>query len=127
MVTTDAVLTEVTDRFHALVADARHSVYEVRRITPAHASRPGASANTARAVRACATGSRAQMQARLRRTPGTARVGADGITRHQLTEPGPDLPRLEHFYVSAPAVVDDKQLPGFEQWWQHATTNDVLF
>ena len=43
------------------------------------------------------------------------------------SERGEQLPALEHFYVVCPAVVDDKARPGFESWWQEATTDDVLF
>jgi hypothetical protein len=54
-------------------------------------------------------------------------LGADGIARHVLRARGEHLPALEHFYVVCPAVVDDKARPGFESWWQEATTDDVLF
>jgi hypothetical protein len=40
---------------------------------------------------------------------------------------GEQPPALEQFYVVCPAVVDDKARPGFESWWQEATTDDVLF
>jgi hypothetical protein len=46
---------------------------------------------------------------------------------YRLHERGEQLPALEHFYVVCPAVVDDKARPGFESWWQEATTDDVLF
>jgi hypothetical protein len=54
-------------------------------------------------------------------------VGRDGIVRHVLRERSAESPALEHFYVVCPAVVEDKQRPGFEAWWQEATTDDVLF
>jgi hypothetical protein len=43
------------------------------------------------------------------------------------SERSAELPALEHFYVVCPAVVEDKQRPGIETWWQEATTDDVLF
>jgi hypothetical protein len=75
-----------------------------------------------------ARGSRRQMNDELRQRGGDRQLGTDDIVRHILREErGEQLPALEHFYVVCPAVVDDKARPGFESWWQEATTDDVLF
>lgn len=76
-------------------------------------------------MRAVARGGRAQVNDELRRLPGERRVGTDGIVRHFLRERGEQLPALEHFVVVCPAVVEDKARPGFDAWWQEATTDDV--
>ncbi len=67
------------------------------------------------------------MNDELRGLPGTRRVGDDQIVRHVLRERGEQLPALEHFFVVCPAVVEDKARPGFDLWWQVATTDAVLF
>jgi hypothetical protein len=122
-----AGLVDVQDRFERMLDDAEHAIYEVRRLTRGSSARPHGRGITARSVRAIARGSRAQMDDRLRRGGGDRRVGGDGIVRHVVRERGVLLPALEHFYVVCPAVVEDKARPGFESWWQEATTDDVLF
>ncbi|MBF6260255.1 hypothetical protein IU468_28810, partial [Nocardia farcinica] len=53
-------------------------------------------------------------------------LGDDGIARAVV--PGRDGTgphELEHFFVVAPAVVADKERPGFADWWAHATGTDL--
>ncbi|WP_286131885.1 hypothetical protein [Mycobacterium sp. IS-1556] len=122
-----AGLTEVQERYQALLADQPHALYEVRRLTRRSSKRPHGRGITARSVRAVAHGTREQMTSQLAAQPGEHHAGPDGITRHVLRARGAELPSLEHFYVVCPAVVEDKARPGFEEWWQEATSDDVLF
>jgi hypothetical protein len=110
-----------------MLAECEHAIYEVRRLTRRSPLRPSGRGITARAVRAVARGTRQQMHDALAQLPGDRQVGADNIVRHVLRERSAELPALEHFYVVCPAVVEDKQRPGFDTWWQEATTDDVLF
>jgi hypothetical protein len=110
-----------------MLDDCEHAIYEVRRLTRRSSVRPHGRGITARSVRAVARGSREQMDDELRGLAGQRRVGADGIVRHVLRERGEQLPALEHFFVVCPAVVEDKGRPGFDSWWQEATTDAVLF
>jgi hypothetical protein len=122
-----AGLTEVQARFDAMLDECDHAVYEVRRLTRRSSVRPHGRGITARSVRAVARGTRKQMDEELRGLAGERRVGADGIARHVLRERSEQLPALEHFFVVCPAVVEDKERPGFEAWWQEATNDAVLF
>ncbi len=102
--------------------DGHWSVYEVRRVTrPGNGGKRGI---TARSVRVLGTGTRAQMTALLASQPGRRRTERDGITRHVLRERATD--GADHLMVTAPAGVEAKQRPGFEQWWQEAV-GDGLF
>ena len=56
------------------------------------------------------------MDAHLSGLPGRREVGADHIVRHHLAV----ADNCEHFFVVAPAVVDDKQRPAFETHWAQA-------
>jgi hypothetical protein len=122
-----ADLPGVQERFDAKLAECEHAIYEVRRLTRRSSLRPSGRGITARSVRAVARGTRQQMHDALAHLPGDRQVGADDIVRHVLRERSAELPALEHFYVVCPAVVEDKQRPGFDTWWQEATTDDVLF
>ncbi|HEX7823659.1 MAG TPA: hypothetical protein VF477_02030, partial [Mycobacterium sp.] len=122
-----ARLTEVQAQFAAILENCDHAVYEVRRLTRRSSSRAHGRGITARSVRTVGRGSRQLMDEKLRTLAGERRVGADGIVRQVIRERGEQLPALEHFYVVCPAVVEDKARPGFEVWWQEATTDDVLF
>lgn len=122
-----AGLTEVQAHYQALLADKPHAVYEVRRLTRRSSKRPDGRGITARSVRAVAHGTREQMTRQLAAQPGDRHDGPDGITRHVLRARGTELPSLEHFYVVCPAVVEDKARPGFDEWWQEATSDAVLF
>lgn len=122
-----AGLTQVRARFDAMLDECEHAVYEVRRLTRRSSSRAQGRGITARSVRAVARGSRRQMDEELGSHAGERQIGADGIVRQVLRERGDQLPALQHFFVVCPAVVDSKQRPGFEAWWQEATTDAVLF
>jgi hypothetical protein len=124
---TSGGLTEVHAPFRGMLDECEHAIYEVRRLTRRSSTRAQGRGITARSVRAVAHGSRGQMDQELRRYAGEPRVGADGILRRVVRERGDLLPALEHFFVVCPAVVEDKQRPGFEAWWQEATTDAVLF
>lgn len=116
----EAGLVEVEVAFEQMMAETEFAVYEVRRVT--QAGRDGRRGVTARSVRRLATGSRTDMDARLGELPGHRDIGADRIVRHRF----PAAANCEHFYVVAPAVVDDKQRPAFESLWAQAH-NDALF
>jgi hypothetical protein len=122
-----AGLTEVQAQFDAMLDECEHAVYEVRRLTRRSSVRAHGRGITARSVRAVARGSREQMEEELRECAGERRIGADGIVRHVVRARSEQLPALEHFFVVCPAVVEDKARPGFEVWWQEATTDAVLF
>lgn len=122
-----AGLVGVQAQCEELLADSEHAIYEVRRLTRKSSVRPHGRGITARSVRAIARGTRERMIEELVHLPGERHVGADGITRHVLRARGAELPALEHFYVVCPAVVEDKARPGFDEWWQEATSDDVLF
>lgn len=59
------------------------------------------------------------MSERLLAQPGRRVHGADGIVRHVLRDRSTD--HVDHLFVAGPAGAQDKQRPGFEQWWQEAT------
>jgi len=115
-----AGLIEVELAFQRLMDEAEFAVYEVRRVTPR--SRGGGKGITARSVRRLATGSRADMDAHLAELPGRRDIGTDRIVRHRIAT----ADNCEHFYVVAPAVVDNKQRPSFETLWAQANS-DSLF
>lgn len=122
-----AGLLDVQARCQAMIEDCEHAVYEVRRPTRRSSLRPGGRGITARSVRAVARGSREQMHHALAGFPGDRQLGAGGVVRHILRRRTSELPAVEHFYVVCPGVVEDKERPGFEAWWQEASTDDVLF
>ncbi len=124
---TRAGLGEVQALFGALLGECEYAVYEVRRLTRRSAARVQGRGITARSVRAVVRGTRQQMRDELARCGGVRLIGADGIERHFLRQRGEQLPALEHFFVVCPAVVEDKERPGFREWWQEATSHDVLF
>lgn len=59
------------------------------------------------------------IEERLKEQAGRRGDRPDGITRHILRERATD--GVDHLYVAAPAGVEAKQRPGFENWWQEAT------
>ncbi|WP_292976259.1 hypothetical protein [Mycobacterium sp.] len=120
-------LTDVQARYRAMLDESEHAIYEVRRLTRRSSARPHGRGITARSVRTIARGSFDQMNDELHGLPGERRVGVDGIVRHVVRARSEQLPALEHFYAVCPAVVEDKERPGFQTWWQEATTNEVLF
>jgi hypothetical protein len=122
-----AELVDVLALFAAMLEECEHAIYEVRRLTRRSSLRSHGRGITARSVQAVARGSREQMNDQLRGLAGERRVGADGIVRHILCAHDGQLPALEHFFVVCPAVVEDKARPGFDSWWQEATTDAVLF
>lgn len=122
-----AGLTDVQARYRAMLDESEHAIYEVRRLTRRSSARPRGRGITARSVRTIARGSFDQMNDELHGLPGERRVGVDGIVRHVVRARFEQLPALEHFYAVCPAVVQDKERPGFQTWWQEATTNEVLF
>lgn len=118
----EAGLREVLVRFEARLTQSPWALYEVRRLQ--RPGRKGRKGITARSVRIAATGSRAEMDAQLAAQPGRRIHGTDGVVRHVLRERACDT--VDHLFVAAPAGAQDKQRPGFEQWWQEAT-GDSLF
>ncbi len=122
-----ANLGDARARYEAMLEECEHAIYEVRRITRRSSKPTQGRGITARSVRAVARGERQRMHRELAQFPGLRQVGADGIVRHHIRQRGTEFPALEHFYVVCPGVVDDKQRPGFDSWWQEATTDDVLF
>lgn len=124
---TSAGLGEVQARFRAMLDECEYAVYEVRRLTRRSSPRAQGRGITARSVRAVVRGTCQQMRDELARCGGARLIGGDGIVRHVLRERGEQLPALEHFFVVCPAVVEDKERPGFRAWWQEATSHDVLF
>lgn len=119
-----ADLTEVQRLFTAMLERATYAVYEVRRIT--RRARQSRKALIARSVTTVARGSRQEMADYLATLPERREIGGDGIARHVLRERSSAPPSLEHFFVAAPAGVEDKSRPGFDAWWQEATS-DALF
>ena len=108
------------DRFDARLGATEHAVYHVRRLTKRHPHNPTKPGITARSVRAVHRGTPEQARAALLSCPGQNTVAADGITRMVVRARGEQLPRLEEFYVAAPAVVEDKARNGFEAAWSQA-------
>jgi hypothetical protein len=101
-----------------------HVLLEVRRIVAAKAGQPGKAGMIWRSVTRLEVGARADMAAALAAMPGRVVTAASGTTRMVLrsredTAAG-QFPKLEHFYVVAPAVVESKSRPGFEDAWQAA-------
>jgi hypothetical protein len=45
--------------------------------------------------------------------------GGRGLRSREDTPPG-QFPQLEHFFVVAPAVVESKSRPGFDEAWRAA-------
>ncbi|GBE67760.1 hypothetical protein MFM001_42220 [Mycobacterium sp. MFM001] len=119
-----AGLTEVQRLFAAMLERATYAVYEVRRITrrTSQSRKP----LIARSVTTVARGSRQAMADYLATLPGRREIGRDGIARHILRERSSTPPSLEHFFVEAPAGVENKSRPGFDAWWREATS-DALF
>lgn len=117
-----AGLDEVMARFTARLEHSPWALYEVRRL--ARPGRGGRRGITARSVRIIATGTRSHMADQLSTQPGQRVCGADGVVRHVVRERAHD--GVDHLFVAAPAGPQNKQRPGFEQWWQEAT-GDGLF
>lgn len=105
-----AGLDHVLALFEKTLAEHRHGVYEVRRLR----------VGSKRSTRLLAKGSRSQMQRLLPSFGGSRHVDGHGITR-QVLRGGDGHHMVEHFFVVAPAVVETKQRPNFETWWQQAT------
>ena len=116
-----AGLHEVLDGLDATLADARHAVYEVRRILRPRRNDRTKMANAARSVAAIVTGSRDQMHATLAALAEETGYGLatdkHGIDRVYLRTRANVFPTVEHFYVVCPSVVLDKRAPNFETRW----------
>ena len=110
-------LTDVQARFEAHLDRCTWALYEVRRVV--RPARNGGRGITARSLQVAATGTRRAMSERLAAQPGRRVQGPDGIVRHILRERAID--HVDHLFVAGPAGAEDKQRPGFEQWWQEAT------
>lgn len=122
-----ANLEDVQRQFETLLDECEHAIYEVRRLTRRSSKQPAGRGITARSVRATKWGTRREMSDALATVPGVPRIGGDGIVRHVIRERTAEKPDLEHFFVVCPSVVEDKQRAGFEEWWQEATSDAVLF
>lgn len=113
-----------------LLNSAEYAVYRVRRIYRAHQGDPTRkSPRTDRSVRRIASGPRADMEALVRsyRELGCELDVSDpAAERAYRRRRGDRYPTVEEFVVAAPAVVDDKQLPRFEQWWTEHTGEPEL-
>ncbi|WP_280471133.1 hypothetical protein [Nocardia cyriacigeorgica] len=135
-----AGLTGVLAAFESALAEQPHALYEVRRL--ARRTQTGGAKMVARSVRSVDVGSREEMAAWLDGAPLRVDIGGpDGSqalvdTRRELGDdgiaravvPGRDGTgphELEHFFVVAPAVVADKERPGFADWWAQATGTDL--
>jgi hypothetical protein len=105
----------LVEAFEAHLDAVEHTVYEVRRVWPAHGSR------RPRSITSHATGTRAEMSAVLHRLASnlatTVEVDDDGFPRAWLRHRGPGLPDGEHFLTLAPAGVHDKQARDFPAAW----------
>lgn len=117
-----AQLREVRAAYERTMAECPYALYEVRRLT--RGARNGGRQFTARSVRCLSTGDRAHMHERLVGMPGHLTTEPDTIPRKILRQRGHD--NVDHFYVAAPAGVETKQRPGFDEWWQEAT-GETLF
>lgn len=114
-----AHLTEVQDRYHAMLARTSYELYEVRRLI--RRAKTTGRAMPARSIGIVAHGSRRTMTDQLASMPGRRDTEPDGIARHIVRDRANHPCALEQFYVVAPAGVEAKARPGFESWWQEAT------
>ena len=124
-----AGMTEVLAAAQARLDAMPHAIYEVRRIVPARAGDPTKAGPVWRSIVRRATGDRAEMTDSLGLMPGRPVTGSSGITRMTLRsrDDHPGFPQLEHYYVVAPAVVEDKARPGFDAAWREATDSQQRF
>lgn len=106
------VLALTKDRLNA----TPHALYDVRRILRPRKNDRTKMANSARAIRRLATGTRSQMVRQLEEAGGN--FERDGFWRAHIVRRGDALPAAEHFLAVAPAVVHDKQQDRFEDWWR---------
>jgi hypothetical protein len=117
-------------QLHEAAATAEHrldtmpwAVYDVRRIFHARRGDPERKGHAWRSVRRLHTGDRAQAHHALREYAATGAIAIDvdehDIPRawHQRT--GRRYPTAERYLTTAPAVITDKQRPGFERAWQN--------
>jgi hypothetical protein len=112
--------TEEVARFRArLAAQQTWALYEVRRIVKTFS-------NPDRSIRTLAQGTEAEMEDALLdkaiETGTEPYTGRDGISRAWVLRSGDDLPRIDHFFVVAPAIPKDKQRPRFEARWRETMT-----
>lgn len=94
-----------------------HRIYQVRRVHRGRKNDPSKRANGDRSVlRMTETGSRQAMISRLITEYGTGHtVESDGWFHRVIVTPRQDVfPCIEHLFVVAPAVVEDKQKANFE-------------
>lgn len=126
----DHGLDQVWQHHQHLLAGQRWSVYEVRRIIHPRRADPTAKGPAWRSVRTLYTGDRDRAEEILRRRAGHA--GADvvldehGILRAELRARGDTYPTIEQALALAPAGVQDKQRPRFEDWFQQLAAASVL-
>lgn len=139
-----AGLTEVIELFQQTLDAVPHTLYEVRRLTRRNRSKPESKGTVVRSVRSTGpAASRVELLEVLRASPTKfgigwddhrrpiladtkVTIGDDGILRRYVA--GRDRfgdSDVEQFLVTAPAVVEDKQMDGFESWWQEATGADL--
>ncbi|MCC9186698.1 hypothetical protein [Mycolicibacterium mageritense] len=123
-----AGLHDITAQFEDYILTVPHAVYDVRRVIrprPADPTKPG---TAVRSVTQLDTGTQEAMAHALTDMPGVLHHGPTGIPSKVLRrrEDTPAYPQLEHFYVAAPAVVDTKAGPGFDQAWQAATAAAIF-
>jgi hypothetical protein len=98
--------------------------YEVRRIKAPSRSNPD-KVVADRSVRAVEVGTRVDVERGIagRAEAQGLRLEVDeyGYVRAWARERGDRYPLLEHFWVAAPAIVEDKWPKGFEDRWADAT------
>ncbi|WP_199857083.1 hypothetical protein [Nocardia suismassiliense] len=138
-----AGLGAIVDRFEQALADEPHALYELRRGARPTKKNP-AKTKPARSVRAIDVGSVEEMNAWLTGEPLQVKVGLDaygepvlaptatvlgedGIARAYVAERDrTGAHQLEHFFVVAPAHVQDKVTDaGFGAWWEMVTHTDM--
>lgn len=119
---------DVVARFRKQLPQLGYALYEVRRILRAQKDDPTKMANASRSVTRVAEGTADEMRDRLYEVAkaGVVEVSSvDGIDRAYIG--GQTFPTAEHFFVAAPAVVDDKAAGNFEAWWADLVSSASLF
>ncbi|WP_194908998.1 hypothetical protein [Catenulispora rubra] len=122
-------LAEVWEQHQRRLAEQRWSVYEVRRIIHPLRADPTAKGPAWRSVRTLYTGDRDRAEEILRRRAGHAGAAVVldeyGIIRAELCARGEAYPAIEQALALAPAGVQDKQRPRFEDWFHQLAAAPV--
>lgn len=120
----EAAGTPVLAQLNAALTRHPHALYLVRRIFHPAGGDPARKGPAWRSVRRLASGTLARMEGELRRTAGAVVDGRVDVARTvsgalaaTLRARGDSYPTVEELVVVAPAVVEDKQRPRFDEWW----------